>query len=448
MAWTEEKWERSEAKRALESDLTLGYCPIDPRRMSVKDTWDQLYDSHEEFDGMAFSFFRKQLTALRKKWKDIKKAEWVAQWETSEAKALLEDDLDNEMLPVDAASMSARAAWDERYIGEVEFEFMEFGFFTEKLQAVRKAWKEKKLAEWQKNWDQSEAKRILQDDLDSGFLPIAAKEMSAKDAWEETYSLHGEFAGMNLSFFSRQLAVLRKEAKKKEAIDWKPSAARLIIIYDLADGVLDIDEDRLPARDAWNATYKDLPEFQEVPYWQFEEKLKDHRESQQQSVVQSCKDELTLAHDLSLFHVKTHNDRGELRFCMTDAKKLLREDVARGLHKGITPKQFQSSRKAYHPFKARKFKERIYQEVRYQKFVAYLADKREKKLKEARRKDQEKKEKEEKRKQKQREMELKKEEEKKEKAEKKKQQQREKELKKQEDKKKKEQEKEEQAIAK
>lgn len=105
---------------------------------------------------------------------------------------------------------------------------------------------------------------------------------------------------------------------------------------------------------------------------------------------------------------------------MTNAKKLLRDDVARGLHKGITPRLFQSSRKEYHPFKARKFKERIYQEVRYQKFVAYLEDKRKKKLEEARKKDQEKKEKAEKKMQKQREMELKKQEEKKKKEQEKK----------------------------
>jgi hypothetical protein len=42
----------------------------------------------------------------------------------------------------------------------------------------------------------------------------------------------------------------------------------------------------------------------------------------------------------------------------------------------MTPSQLQNSRVEYHPLNARKFKHRIYQEVRSVKFVHYLKQKR------------------------------------------------------------------------
>jgi hypothetical protein len=51
-------------------------------------------------------------------------------------------------------------------------------------------------------------------------------------------------------------------------------------------------------------------------------------------------------------------------------------DAKEGKRNRMTPSQLQNSRVEYHPFNARKFKHRIYQEVRRMKFINYLEQKR------------------------------------------------------------------------
>ena len=68
--------------------------------------------------------------------------------------------------------------------------------------------------------------------------------------------------------------------------------------------------------------------------------------------------------------------RGEPVFDVSNAKMLLRGDVADGKHLTMQPALLQQLRREYHPFKPRKFKERIYQEVRRVKFLTYLEQKR------------------------------------------------------------------------
>ena len=83
-----------------------------------------------------------------------------------------------------------------------------------------------------------------------------------------------------------------------------------------------------------------------------------------------------LAHDRRLFPRQTENHRGEPVFDLSAAKLLLRADVEEGKHNQLTPSQLQASRLEYHPFNAKKFKHHIYQEVRRQKFINYLNQRR------------------------------------------------------------------------
>jgi hypothetical protein len=82
------------------------------------------------------------------------------------------------------------------------------------------------------------------------------------------------------------------------------------------------------------------------------------------------------AHDRQLIPRQTENHRGEPVFDLSPAKMLLRADVLAGKHLTMTPSQLQQSQAAYAPFDARKFKHRIYQEVRREKYLNYLARKR------------------------------------------------------------------------
>jgi hypothetical protein len=79
---------------------------------------------------------------------------------------------------------------------------------------------------------------------------------------------------------------------------------------------------------------------------------------------------------------KLVNERGGVVFSQhwRATMKKLRKDVKKGRHLRMTPSQLQARRKVYHPYKKRIFKERMYQEVRRQKFFAYLEWKRRKNL--------------------------------------------------------------------
>ena len=64
-------------------------------------------------------------------------------------------------------------------------------------------------------------------------------------------------------------------------IDWRNSRAKEIILCDLEDGLLSIEEHGkygMSAEKAWKSVYSKLEEFKNVPFRQFEVRLRDHRE--------------------------------------------------------------------------------------------------------------------------------------------------------------------------
>lgn len=206
------------------------------------------------------------------------------------------------ILTTDDNIVSSREVWERQHVDQLAFELMEYGFFCQKLKAICKEWKEKKLAEWEEHWNESEAKTILLSDLEAGDLPVSVEEMSAKDAWNDLYVFRSEFFGMTLRFFIGKLAELRKEHKRKEAIDWEPSAARSIIISGLGRDVLKAD---VSAKEAWDLVYGQMPEFQ------FEEKLNDNRKQIGESHKELADEEALMLQDLKLLPMKMRNSRGE-----------------------------------------------------------------------------------------------------------------------------------------
>jgi hypothetical protein len=163
-------------------------------------------------------------------------------------------------------------------------------------------------------------------------------------------------------------------------IDWAKSAAKQIILDDLDRGVLPVDEAELSAEEAWDLVYSQMYEFirpETVVFSQFKERLRDHRKKQGALVTRAAWESEALAHDRRLFPRRTENNRGEPVFDLSAAKLLLRADVAEGKQNRMTPGQLQKSRVEYEPFSTVKFKHRIYQEVRRQKFINYLNMRRE-----------------------------------------------------------------------
>jgi hypothetical protein len=159
-------------------------------------------------------------------------------------------------------------------------------------------------------------------------------------------------------------------------IDWRNSAAKEILMDDLQSGVLTTDAAQLPALEAWNICYKHLAEFVGIDYDQFRDRLRDHRLQARKDIHRATLESHSLAHDRRLFPRQAENNRGEPVFDLSDAKLLLRADVKEGKHISNTPAELQHSRVEYHPFNPKKFKERIFQELRRVKFINWLEQKR------------------------------------------------------------------------
>lgn len=154
---------------------------------------------------------------------------------------------------------------------------------------------------------------------------------------------------------------------------------------DLRKGKIPLDEREMSAEKVWER-YRFTPAFTGPPpvlFEQFRDRLKDHRERFKKLTVRMEEEELGLAYDrMHCFPRQTHNQRGEPVFDLSPAKLLLQEDVKQGLHEKMSPGLLQKSRPEHMMFEPRKFKERIYQEVKTQKWCRHLEAKRAKKQQE------------------------------------------------------------------
>ena len=153
---------------------------------------------------------------------------------------------------------------------------------------------------------------------------------------------------------------------------------------DLESGFLSLKESEVSVDDAWEY-YSQLPAFENlVVFDQFKTQLTAHRAQLAKTKTKSQDQMKAMQHDRALHPRKTRNKRGELVFDLHPAKALLQADMKNKKHEGMTPSALQKTRPEYLEFSKEKFKERIYQEIRRQKYFYYLNHKREKKLESAR----------------------------------------------------------------
>eukprot|EP00980_Cylindrotheca_fusiformis_P018858 scaffold6293_cov120-Cylindrotheca_fusiformis.AAC.3 len=279
------------------------------------------------------------------------------------------------------------------YSKRPEFVGMKYDFFQKRLGALRTKWKKNKGIGVILDWDFSAAKAMLDADFGTDKLPAEEKKLSVKDAWKN-YENTNDWKGVSYGFFSQKVRALRTKWSRQDGIDWGKSAARMIILYDLESSRLSTDNDEDPPSEVWEEIYSKLEEFEDVPpYWQFEENVIKLRKAHDKSIDKSLQEDLILADDLAKNPTTTHNARGEPKFYLTRAKQLLRHDIEKKNHVGLTASDFQQTRVEYHPFEKRKFRERIRQEIRFQKYRNYLQDKRMNKLAKLKKEEKEKKEK-------------------------------------------------------
>jgi len=134
----------------------------------------------------------------------------------------------------------------------------------------------------------------------------------------------------------------------------------------------------------WEMKHPTMPRdkgaYANVAFEQFKDRLRDHRKQVNENKIRAAKDLKALAHDRCLFPRRLVNDRGQLVFDLHPAKLLLRADVIAGKHLRMTPRELQMTSVSYQMFEPDIFRQRIYQEVRYSKFVNYLKERRTKGL--------------------------------------------------------------------
>lgn len=161
-------------------------------------------------------------------------------------------------------------------------------------------------------------------------------------------------------------------------IDWRNSEPRKILMGDLIAGILPLDENEMPARDAWELCYSLMAEFitAGVVYSQFEARLKDHRKQLNEDVIRAAQEADALDHDRLLFPRKDKKTDGKPVFDLHPAKLILRELVKHNNHAGKTPTEIRNMHDEFQAFDLAEFKRRIYQEIRRKKFLNYLNERR------------------------------------------------------------------------
>ena len=159
-------------------------------------------------------------------------------------------------------------------------------------------------------------------------------------------------------------------------VKWRTSGAREIILDDLHRGVLTLDEELLSAEQAWEC-YRNEEAFFLVPFKQFKRQLKAHRQQVLKLVKESAVQYEAFRKDLATQQHFTHYLDGRPIFAASAAHKLLKADIEpRFSEDKIDVVSLQATREEYKSWSPVEFKRRVYQEVRYWKFVAYMEEKR------------------------------------------------------------------------
>lgn len=168
-------------------------------------------------------------------------------------------------------------------------------------------------------------------------------------------------------------------SKNPDFIDWRKSQAKKIVTTDIEEKVLSAYEIVVSSEQAY-AVYKRLPEFKEVCYSQFKARLADHRRAFLKKEAESIREEDAFQHDC-LLHPRneTHDRRGKPIFDRSPAKDLLRNDIKNGAYPLLSPMELWNTRPEYKLFDLTTFRQRIYQEIRRNKFNNWCEVKREQK---------------------------------------------------------------------
>ena len=175
-------------------------------------------------------------------------------------------------------------------------------------------------------------------------------------------------------------------AANPDWIDWRTSDAREIVLDDLMEGRLPLDNDIVSEQEAWDEMYVSLPEFEDVVFSQFKQRLKDHRKQvtrikeAENFFLNAFRRDKHLREEGFIPGGGLYDRHGNRIFDRSSAKPLLKEDVSDELHKTMTSEQLHASRDEYLEWDLGVFRRKLRQEISTQKWFFYLEWKRAKKL--------------------------------------------------------------------
>ncbi len=214
------------------------------------------------------------------------------------------------------------------------------------------------------------------DTMDPLTMTYRELQRALKDLGQRAVGNTEELRQRLLDYIENPDNLLRE--KKKDWVDWRNHAAREILRQDVErDGRL-YGRDDVDATEAFDFYRENQPEFAGVPFDQFKARYDELIEIAARRRARSAKQEEYLRHDRRLHPRQSHNHRGEPVFDFdTNAKLLLRDDIKiYELHLEMSPAELWESRDVYMKYKLEIFRQRIYQEIRRNKFINYLEKKR------------------------------------------------------------------------
>ena len=162
---------------------------------------------------------------------------------------------------------------------------------------------------------------------------------------------------------------------RRPKIHWQTSAAKALILKDLVENNISRSLNAKDHQYLWEHRYRNRPEFKYVTYKQFCANLPKCRGYAIEDLERSAQEEAAMIHDLGLHPRRTHNSRGEKKFDRTPAQQKLRNLVKEKQHEGVKPAALRQAHPEFQEFRLDKFRQRIYQEQRYQRRCNFQNDK-------------------------------------------------------------------------
>ena len=143
--------------------------------------------------------------------------------------------------------------------------------------------------------------------------------------------------------------------------DWGSSDAKHLIVQDMMDGLVSCEEPIKNVRHLFDEMYAHQPEFRDFP---FDQERYKSRFTRIQKVVKRLKwaaeyDSKCLEEARALYPQQTHGPTGVILWENSEADRLLKEDMANGLHLTMKPGDLFQTRECYKTFGKRRFSKRI-----------------------------------------------------------------------------------------